>query len=375
MNTDLIIGPNNILSGKVEIPAGTITYKNGTSAETQISFRSVSRNLIVDTTTQYNETRTDDLKSIYPYADQDDTYSLSYQYSVLSTAIEVRLEDSENTKISGKILLTLSFDFPYKHEKLEKTKLYEEEHENYEKTNKYTTLPLNFKKDVCLAKLNNQTRNWECNNLNFNVEAKSNLELTGEINEEGTYAVILHLRINDNKLYINDNWFISHLKLLTIIFLVLLLLIGLAIYIFSRIYRYRMKYKDTKEVYKGFELELTDLQDKSVTGRQGQTYGDIKEGIIYTDNIAFKSQADSEARRKNTQLEKIFDSYTKKLRLLERNNALLKGQYDSIKNEYQTLNNYKDTLKEGDQVKVQVNINEPTDNLLDIGAINDDDDD
>ena len=126
-------------------------------------------------------------------------------------------------------------------------------------------------------------------------------------------------------------------------------------------------------MYKGFELELSDLQDKSVTGRQGQTYGDVKEGIIYTDNIAFKSQVDNDARKKNTQLEKIFDAYTKKLRLLERNNALLKGQYDSIKNEYNRLNNYKDTLKEGDKVKIEVNIKDPSENQ-DIGAINDDDD-
>ena len=83
---------------------------------------------------------------------------------------------------------------------------------------------------------------------------------------------------------------------------------------------------------------------------------------------------DGDARKKNSQLEKIFDAYTKKLRLLERNNALLKGQYDSIKNEYNRLNNYKDTLKEGDKVKIEVNIKDPSESQ-DIGAINDDDDD
>ena len=373
MKSDLIIGPNNILSGSVEIPAGTITNTaDGASAETQINFRSVSRNLIVDTYTTYDKTRVDDLKSIFPYADDDNNYKLTYQYTVLSSVIEIKLKDPEKTQISGKILLTLLFDFPYKHEKLAKNydKVTEEE---YSKSTRYTSFPLNYNKDVCLAKLNEKTRKWECNKMNFNVEAKSNLQLIGELNEEGIYAVVLELEMNDNKLYINDNWLISHLKLLTIIFLILLLLIGIGIYIFSRIYRYRMKYKDTKEVYKGFELELSDLQDKSVTGRQGQTYGDIKEGIIYTDNIAFKSQIDNEARKKNTQLEKIFDAYTKKLRLLERNNAVLKGQYDSIKNEYTRLNNYKDTLNEGDQVKIQMNIKEPEN--TNVGAINDDDDD
>ena len=375
MIADLIIGPNNILSGKVEIPSGTITSKSDKSSiDTQITFRSISRNKIEDTYTIYEKTRVDDLKAVYPYADPDDNFTLNYQYTVLSSVIEVKLKEPETTEISGKILLTLLFDFPYKHEKLEKTISYDDEDEDYSKTSRYTTLPLNYNKDVCLAKLNAKTRKWECNKLNFNVEAKNNLQLTGEVNEEGIYAVVLELRMNDNKLYINENWFISNLKLITIILLVLIFLIGLAIYIFTRIYRYRIKYKGTKEIYKGFELELSDLQDKSVTGRQGQTLGDVKEGIIYTDNIAFKSQIDTEARKKNTQLEKIFDAYTKKLRLLERNNALLKGQYDSIKNEYNRLNTYKDTLKEGDQVKIEVNIKEPTENQ-DIGAINDDDDD
>ena len=80
---------------------------------------------------------------------------------------------------------------------------------------------------------------------------------------------------------------------------------------------------------------------------------DIKEGIIYTDNVAFKSQVNNEARKKNTQLEKMFDGYTKKLRLLERNNAILKGQYESVKEEYNKLLDFKDTIKEGDVVTLQ----------------------
>ena len=377
VSADLIVGPTSILSGRVEIPAGTLVNKKDNSTiETDVNFRSVSRNLIADTGTTYDKTRVDDLKLVYPYADPDNNYSLSYQYTVLSSAMEVTLKNKEATSIYGSILLTLLFDFPHLHKNLEKTNLYEEEDEkDFQKTQRYSTLPLNYKEDVCLAKLNVKTRKWECTKLNFNVEAKSNLQLTGEINEEGIYAVVLHLRRNNNKLYIVYNWFLAHLKLLTFVFLGILLLIGLIIYVFERIYRYRQKYQGTKEIYKGFELEINDLADKSVTGRQGQTYADVKEGIIYTDNIAFKSQLDGDARKKNSQLEKIFDAYTKKLRLLERNNALLKGQYDSIKNEYNRLNNYKDTLKEGDQVKVEVNIKDPSENPEISGGINDDDDD
>ena len=360
ISSDIIIGPGNIAAGKIDIPAESIKkISDGSSAETQINLRSIVRSKITDTYTSYNETRHDDLKLIYPYADESNNYTLSYQYSVLSSAIEFKLLDPINTKITGKILLTLLFDFPYKHPKLatESTTTNETtlDTEDYEVTKRYTSLPLHYSRDVCLGKLNVKTRKWECNGLNFNVIEKNNLQLTGEINEDGIYAVILNLKINDNKLYINDNWIIGHLKLIAIVAVVLLVVIFIVIYIFIRIYRYRVKYKDTKEVYKGFELELTDLQDKSIEGRQGQTLADVKEGIIYTDNVAFKSQVDNEARKKNTQLEKIFDGYTKKLRLLERNNALLKGQYESIKSEYNRLNEYKAGLKEGDKVKINVN--------------------
>ena len=63
------------------------------------------------------------------------------------------------------------------------------------------------------------------------------------------------------------------------------------------------------------------------------------------------------------------------MRLLERNNALLKGQYDSIKNEYNRLNNYKDTLKDGDQVQIKLNINDEPNQMSQKSGIIDDDDD
>ena len=69
--------------------------------------RSIVRSKLKDTFTSYNETRVDDLKLVFPYADEANNYSLSYQYSVLSSAIEIKLEDPTNTKINGKILLTL----------------------------------------------------------------------------------------------------------------------------------------------------------------------------------------------------------------------------------------------------------------------------
>ena len=355
VNSDIIIGPGNIIAGKLQIPAETIKMKSdGSSAETQISIRSILRSQIKDTYTTYNQTRLDDLELIYPYADTANNYTLSYQYAVLSSAIEIKLLDPENTKINGKLLLTLLFDFPYKHPKLENANTdYTADEDESEDKRRYTSLPLHFSRDVCLGKLNTETRKWECNGLNFNVNEKNNLQLTGEVNEDGIYAVIMNLKINDHKLYINENWFIANLKSLIIAFSIILVIIAILIYIFFRIYRYRVKYKGTKKIFNNFEVELSDLNDKSIGGRQGQTLADIKEGIIYTDNVAFKTQFDSEARKKNTQLEKMFDGYTKKLRLLERNNTILKGQYESVKDEYNKLLEFKDSIKQGDKVSLE----------------------
>ena len=353
VNADLIIGPNNILSGRVIIPAETITNKNDHStAETLLYFKSVTRNKIEDTYMRYNETRIDDLKSIYPYADPNNDYTLGYQYTVLSSAIEIKLNDSISTEISRNILLTLLFDFPINHESLTINELIKNEIGNYSNTSNYSTQPLNHVRDVCLGKLNTNTRKWECNGLNYKVEEKSNLQLTGELNEEGIYAVILNLTPNYNQLYIEPNWFISHLTGILIFSLIFILILGISIYIFIRMFRYRAKYKGTKELFKGIEKEFDELRTKSVTGRRGETFSDIKEGIIYTDNVAFKSEVDNDKRLKNHQLEKMFDSYNKKLKILERNNALLKEQYDSIKNEIDRIKEFKKSLEKGNETKI-----------------------
>ena len=360
IDADLIIGKDNALIGSIQVPSDSITIVGTSSDEkkqgatTQISLRSVPRSEISDTYTYYNKTRMDDLKSVYPYADEGNNMTLTYEYAVLSPAVKLTLRDPKTTEISGKILLTLLFDFPHNHENINKSKTVYEEDDTMKR---YTTLQLDYLKDACLAILDEEKRLWNCTGYNVNVEDLNNLQLTGELNKEGIYAVILSTRPNTHLLYITPNWLLAHLKEVTTAILILLFLIGFGFYIFIRIYRYRLKYKGTKEVYKGFEVELSELQDKSVTGRQGQTYGDVKEGIIYTDNIAFKSQIDSDARKKNTQLEKLFDAFTKRLRLLERNNALLKSQYESMKTEYNRLNDYKNSLQNNPDSAINANVN------------------
>lgn len=382
INSELIIGKDNVLIGSIKIPSDSITSISSDSskkgAETQIYLKSVPRSDLYDTWIYYNRTRIDDLKSVYPYADEGNNYTLTYEYAVLSPAVQLKLKDPAITKITGKIMFTLLFDFPFRHENLQRNKTVYTDEEETVQQKRYSTLPLDYFKDACLAKLDEKTRLWNCTGFNVNVEDLNNLQLTGELNQEGIYAVVLSTRVNTHPLYITPNWLLAHLREVTIAFLILLFLIGFGFYIFIRIYRYRVKYKGTKEIYQGFEVELSNLQNESVAGRQGQTYGDVKEGIIYTDNIAFKSQVDNDARKKNTQLEKLFDAFTKRLRLLERNNALLKSQYESMKNEYNRLIEYKKNYQNDHapgNLEVKVSLGGEMKPLGDvsIGAINDPD--
>ena len=76
----------------------------------------------------------------------------------------------------------------------------------------------------------------------------------------------------------------------------------------------------------------------------GQTIGDVKAGLVFTDNPAYKMISDTEKSKRTIQLESLHEKYTKRLRTLERNNTRLKESLDSIKGEYDRLYQYKQSL-------------------------------
>ena len=93
---------------------------------------------------------------------------------------------------------------------------------------------------------------------------------------------------------------------------------------------------------------MNNLQEKS-TEKMGQTFADAKEGVIFTDNPAFRIEKKSNKKNERIlQLEKLYDFYNKKLKVLERNNQKLQAHYNNMKSEYEKLLEYKNQLKEND---------------------------
>ena len=87
---------------------------------------------------------------------------------------------------------------------------------------------------------------------------------------------------------------------------------------------------------------MNDLQLKS-TDIIGQTIGDTKEGVIFTDNPCYKIKNDSK-NLKTIQLEKRYDDYLKKLKILEKNNKTLTERLDEITTQYEELVKVKEEL-------------------------------
>ena len=332
---DVIVGDDNLLLGSVYVPSDSIRNENieGDNQSGVILIKSVPRSRIQHTYSQYHETRSEDLIKVFPYADPLGNGHLEYEHTVLSSVLNISLEHS--VKFTKSILLNLIYDFPSQHETLTTNT-----HVNAEsQTNDYMLLdPL---EDVCLAKLNNDE--WNCVDLPFTTESLDNFIMKASINETGTYAVILHLRINTSPLHIEAHFLIENLYSISAFTIIMLIIIGIGTYIFTRIYRYRAKYKESSEKVKERVNEIQNMQTSS-SFIPGQTIGDVKAGLVFTDNPAYKMISDTEKSKRTIQLESLHEKYTKRLRTLERNNTRLKESLDSIKGEYDRLYQYKQSL-------------------------------
>jgi hypothetical protein len=331
VNIPFVIGDSNLIIGNLYIPSDSIRYIDDNVYETSIILRSVPRNEIPKTYFEYDQTRYNDIISAFPYADSNEDSSLDYEYNVLSTVVNLSFVE-DKYYIYNPLLLTLLYDFPEKYEKLHNIR-------NSSDINSFKFL--NKTEDVCLAKLN-KSFYWNCLNSASKTESLSKLQLQGRISEPGIYAVILSPVKNDAKLEIKKNNLIEFRYAITITSIILIIIIGSIIYIFYRIYRFRGKYKKTTKLFKTLEFEMNDLQLKS-TDIIGQTIGDTKEGVIFTDNPCYKIKNDSK-NLKTIQLEKRYDDYLKKLKILEKNNKTLTERLDEITTQYEELVKVKEEL-------------------------------
>ncbi len=328
-----VIGDSNLIIGKLYVPSDSIRNLEGKSNETTILLRNVPRSEIPNTYFEYDRTRYSDILSAFPYADSEENSTLSFEYSVLSSVINISFIDN-NYKIYNPVLLTLLYDFPEKFDKSNTSR---------NSSDLFSFKNLNKTEDVCLGKLN-ESFYWKCVNSSSKTESLSELQLQGRISEPGIYAVILSPVTNIAPLTIKENVLIEQRRGIIIFILIFLIIIGGGIYTFMRVYRYRGKYKTTVEHFKNLELEMNNLQERS-TDIIGQTIGDTREGVIFTDNPAYKMKNEFGQNQRTVQLERLYDNYTKRLKTLERNNKKLSDNLENIKNEYERLAKVKEEMK------------------------------
>ena len=352
---DIIIGDSNDLIGQLKIPYNSFTYNlylTRLLAESQINssilnVKSVPTSRLRNAQSLFNETRASDVYEIYPFADPNNNFTLSYEYALLSPAVDIQFYEQYQYQILNSFYLTLAYDFPSQNPKILQ--------QNNKSGSSSILDPL---VDVCLAKLDEKTNFWTCTNLTFVTADLANYQLSGAINTQGIYAVILNPIPNNEVIITPTNFFIKYLWIILIVAGVTAIILAVGLYIFVRIARFRGKYHESREEAKKYQTKMQEMQMIG-TVYFGQTVGDNLDNIIYTNNPAFKLKIDETKTQRMEELEQYHESVLKKYKSLENNNSNLKLKLDNFRSELTRLTEYKQELdKNGnftDDVKVSIN--------------------
>ena len=82
-----------------------------------------------------------------------------------------------------------------------------------------------------------------------------------------------------------------------------------------------------------FEKELEEMGNAS-TSVLGQTIGDSKEGVVFTDNVSFKKQKDEALNKRIRELERLHEKTKRNLSTCEQNNKLLVQRLEEMRKNY-----------------------------------------
>ena len=109
---------------------------------------------------------------------------------------------------------------------------------------------------------------------------------------------------------------------------------------FIRIYRYREKYKHTKEEEIKFNVQMKEIGEIGSMSL-GQNFGDIMSHVFYTKNPSFNvEKVESKIGARELEMENMFELLSRKHRILEGNNERFKSNHNLIINEIERLKQY-----------------------------------
>jgi hypothetical protein len=330
---DLVITDNNDRIADLKVPSNAFSkretkYNSEINANETLIFKSraiisvktIPTSIIRSSRSTYTITKQEEVNQVFPFCDYSNNLTLEYEYAVLSPALNITLDDSY--KFNSELILGFAYDFPsISGEKI-----------------------LNPLLDVCLGKLNTTTNMWQCVDTTKVTQYTANYELHGSIISPGIYAVIFSPEEDMSELEQVPNFFFQYIFIILGSAFGLAILVIISIYAFWRIYRYRGKYKETREESKKFEIKMQEMTFMGANYHLGQSLGDTLDKVIYTNNPCYKVNREDSRSTRIEELESLQESMLKRQKQLERNNEELKKRFDTISHEVNRLKEYKDEL-------------------------------
>ena len=239
----------------------------------------------------------------------------------VNSKIDQRIQKITEAKFNNPMLLTLAFDFPIS--------------KDSNPMNKHGLDPF---KDVCLAYLVNSTT-WVCTGSQPQVIKFEQYQLFGRINNTGIFAVIISPKPDLTLIEFVENFLVKYSVIILVSTAVGIGLIVGGMYAFLRIYRYRGKYKHTKDESEKTANKMVELSNIN-TSIIGQTLGDNLDNIVFMNNPSYKVEKIEMKSNRTVELENLQESIQKKYRVLEGNHDQLKKTYDTLTNELRRLKEY-----------------------------------
>jgi len=313
-----LLGESNEILGAISIPSNTFSNSKNNSTYTILSYKSYPSSKIMDTKAKFHDTRRLDLQNALPFADKSNNGTLEYEYAVLSGV--VKISNETYASFLNPIRISLAFDFPI----------------NIDNPNDRKGLdPF---KDVCLAYLVNDTY-WNCTSSKPQVIKFEQYQLFAGINHTGIFAVILSPEPDLTEIKVVENFLIKYSVIILACTAVAIVLFVGGTYAFLRIYRYRGKYKNTKDESEKTANKLMELSNIN-TSVIGQTLGDNLDNIVFMNNPSYKVEKIETKSNRTVELENLQESIQKKYRVLEGNHEQLKKTSETLTNELRRLKEY-----------------------------------
>ena len=315
---DFSFDPKGRSIGKLIIPSKGININENYS---KINIQEVATSLVTNNSL-YNNTP----EFLYNVADalEGSEGVLYFENAIMSPVFKFYSEELSQIKFNIPALLVL-------------------EHNTYNS-------PSLFYYDYCLAKLSNF--DFKEDKLNYKGESQWECverferddQKEFKIEDFGVYAIILNPLRNKINYEASDtkNFIFENMKIIIILIIIVVLFSAGVYYVFSRVIRYRGKYKANKaqiEVLKNQKEEYKQMQ----TDVFGQTLGDNLIGIVYSKNPGFNEE--DEEMQDVGGLENEIEEIQRQCRNLEMQNEKLKENLDELQEEYKQVNSEIEELK------------------------------